>query len=47
MKKEREFAPLLATKDNWDKYITMDEWASGNIEWVKWINIIEFLEKYL
>ncbi|MBQ7074363.1 ATP-binding protein [bacterium] len=42
--KQREFAPLLEIGDSWKKYvITMDENASGFIDGVQWINIIDFL----
>ena len=42
--KQREFAPLLEIRDSWKKYVlTMDEWASGAVDWIKWMNIIDFL----
>lgn len=42
--KTREFASLLAITDHHPKYvITMDQWASGNIEGVQWKGIEEFI----
>ena len=44
--KQREFSSLLEIKDSWPKYVlSMDEWASWSISWIKWVNIWEFLIK--
>lgn len=43
---DREFANLLAIKDNYPKYIlTLDDIASGNVNGVQIINLIDFLLK--
>jgi predicted AAA+ superfamily ATPase len=41
---DREFAPLLAVKDQYPKYvISMDSAFKGNIQGVKYMSIPEFL----
>ena len=43
---DREFANLLAIKDNYPKYIlTLDDIASGNVNGVQIVNLIDFLLK--
>jgi predicted AAA+ superfamily ATPase len=42
--KEREFWSLLAIPDSREKYVvSMDEWASGVLDGVKWVNIMDFV----
>lgn len=42
--KEREFKSLINIHDSWQKYvITLDEWAWWYMEWIKWMNITEFV----
>ncbi|KLU59471.1 hypothetical protein CEB3_c44570 [Peptococcaceae bacterium CEB3] len=41
---EREFAPLLAIKDNYPKYVvTMDDFWRDNVDGVKHKQLAEFL----
>jgi len=43
--RKREFWNLEKIKDNWPKYVvSMDDIASGEYEWIKWVKIWEFLE---
>lgn len=46
--RDREFASLLAINDSWPKYVlSMDNEASGSINWVNWMNIEKFLTQKL
>ncbi|HJJ45621.1 MAG TPA: hypothetical protein O0Y17_00885 [Methanocorpusculum sp.] len=40
----REFAPLLAVSDQHPKYVvTPDDFAGGNVDWVKHVHPADFL----
>ena len=42
---DREIANLLAIKDHYPKYVvTLDEWATGNINGVKMVHLADFLQ---
>ena len=42
---DREIANLLAIKDHYPKYVvTLDEWATGNINGVKMVHLANFLQ---
>lgn len=42
---DREIANLLAIKDHYPKYVvTLDEWATGNINGVKMMHLADFLQ---
>ena len=46
--KEREFGNLMKIRDNWPKYVlSMDDIASWEYEWIKWMKVWEFLETRL
>jgi len=43
----REFWNLLKIKDNWEKIVvSMDQVKVPDYEWIKWMNILDFVKKY-
>lgn len=44
---DREFWNLANIKDSYPKYVvSMDAVANGNIEWIQWMHVVKFIEKF-